>query len=72
VVQFEKTRKGHKFRVTHTARNRRATLGGLVQTPPPDLLHLACPRIEYTDRGKSAVAIDYDDDQADDDGGNRR
>jgi hypothetical protein len=28
------------------------------------LLHLACPRVEYTDRGKSAVVIGEDGDGA--------
>ena len=25
------------------------------------VLHMACPRVEYTDRGKSAVVIDGDE-----------
>jgi hypothetical protein len=31
------------------------------------LLHLACPRVNYTDRGKSALVIGQDDDQKEDD-----
>jgi hypothetical protein len=30
------------------------------------LLHLACPRVEYTDRGKSAVIVAGQDDSASD------
>jgi hypothetical protein len=30
------------------------------QEPVVALLHVACPRVKYTDRGKSAVVVDED------------